>query len=169
MSLLHLHLWECELFLTLGDLRGCFCFFWVFFLPASGSIPTRPLIRRVLSLRISQPLCGSLELSQCSSLFPTLCLLNRKAWASPDSLTGLLGTAWVFTALLLLLLFNCYHVQLFATSWTAAHQASLSITISQSLLKLMSIELVMPSNHFILCRPLLLPPSIVPSIRVGLF
>ena len=52
------------------------------------------------------------------------------------------------------------------TPWTAAHQACLSITISQSLLKLMSIELVMPSNHLILCHPLLLPPSIFPSIRV---
>ena len=58
------------------------------------------------------------------------------------------------------------HVQLFATPWTAAHQASLSITNSQSLLKLMSIESVMPSNHLILCRPLLLRPSIFPSIRV---
>ena len=58
------------------------------------------------------------------------------------------------------------HVQLFATPWTAAHQASLSITNSRSLLKLMSIELVMPSNHLILCRPLLLLPSIFPSIRV---
>ena len=57
-------------------------------------------------------------------------------------------------------------VQLFATPWTAALQASLSITNSQSLLKLMSIELVMPSNHLILCRPLLLSPSIFPSIRV---
>ena len=57
-------------------------------------------------------------------------------------------------------------VQLFATPWTAARQASLSITNSQSLLKLMSIELVMPSNHLILCRPLLLSPSIFPSIRV---
>ena len=54
----------------------------------------------------------------------------------------------------------------FATSWTAAHQASLSITNSWSLLKLMSIELVMPSNHLILCHPFLLPPSIFPSIRV---
>ena len=52
------------------------------------------------------------------------------------------------------------------TSWTAAHQASLSFTISQSLLKLMSIESVMPSNHLILCRPLLLLPSIFHSIRV---
>ena len=53
-----------------------------------------------------------------------------------------------------------------ATPWTAAHQASLSITTSRSLLKLMSIELVMPSNHLILCRPLLLLPSMFPSIRV---
>ena len=57
-------------------------------------------------------------------------------------------------------------VQLFATSWTTALQASLSITNSWSLLKLMSIESVMPSNHLILCRPLLLLPSIFPSIRV---
>ena len=55
---------------------------------------------------------------------------------------------------------------LIVTPWTAAHQASPSITNSQSLLKLMSIESVMPSNHLILCRPLLLPPSIFPSIRV---
>ena len=58
------------------------------------------------------------------------------------------------------------YVGLFATPWTAAHQASLSITNSWSLLKLMSIESVMPSNHLILCRPLLLPPSIFPRIRV---
>ena len=57
-------------------------------------------------------------------------------------------------------------VQLFATPWTAACQSSLSITNSRSLLKLMSIELVMPSNHLILCHPLLLLPSVFPSIRV---
>ena len=57
-------------------------------------------------------------------------------------------------------------VQLFATPWTVARQASLSITTSWSLLKLMSFELVMPSNHLILCRPLLLLHSIFPSIRV---
>ena len=57
-------------------------------------------------------------------------------------------------------------VQLFATPWTAAHQASLSFTISPRLLKLMFIELVMPSNHLILCCPLLLLPSSFPSIRV---
>ena len=58
------------------------------------------------------------------------------------------------------------HVQLFLTPWTVAHQASLSITNSQSLLKLLSIELEMPSNHLILCCPLLLLPSVFPSIRV---
>ena len=58
------------------------------------------------------------------------------------------------------------HVQLFATPWTAARQASLCITNSQSLLKLMCIESVMPSSHLILCLPLLLPPPIPPSIRV---
>ena len=58
------------------------------------------------------------------------------------------------------------HVWFFATPWTATHQASLSITNSQRLLKLMSIELVMPPNHLILCRPLLLQPSINLSIRV---
>ena len=61
------------------------------------------------------------------------------------------------------------HVQLFATLWTAAHQASLSITNSQSLLKLTSTESVIPSNHLILCHPLLLPPSIFPSIRKWCF
>ena len=62
--------------------------------------------------------------------------------------------------------FSCSVMSDFVTAWTAAHQASLSITHSQSLLKLMSIESVMPSNHLILCRPLLLPPSVFPSIRI---
>ena len=65
----------------------------------------------------------------------------------------------------------CYslsHVQLFATPWIAAHQASLSFTISWSLLKFMSIESVMLSNHLIFCCPLFLLPSIFPSIRVFL-
>ena len=57
------------------------------------------------------------------------------------------------------------HFRLFAIPWTASCQASLSITNSRSLLKLMSIESVMPSNHLILCHPFLLPPSILPSIR----
>ena len=57
-------------------------------------------------------------------------------------------------------------VRLFVTPWTAAHQASLSFTISWSLLKLLSIELVMPSSHLVLCLPLLLRPSVFPSSRV---
>ena len=66
--------------------------------------------------------------------------------------------------LLLLLLLSCVH--LFVIPWTAAHQGSWSFTISRSLLKLTSIESVMPASHLILCRPLLLLPSIFPSIRV---
>ena len=62
--------------------------------------------------------------------------------------------------------FGCSVRSDFVTQWTAAHQASLSITKSWSLLKFMSIESVMPSNHLILCHPLLLPPSIFPRIRV---
>ena len=64
------------------------------------------------------------------------------------------------------LLQSLSHVQLFVAPWTAAYQSSLSITISQSLLKFMSIESVMLSNHLILCCPLLLLPSVFPSIRV---
>ena len=63
----------------------------------------------------------------------------------------------------LLLVQSLSRVRLLATPWTAARQASLSITNSQSLLKLMSIESVMPSKHLLLCRPLLLPPSILPA------
>ena len=58
------------------------------------------------------------------------------------------------------------HVRFFATPWNAARQASLSVTNSRSLLKPMSVESVMPSNHLILCPPLLLLPLIFPSIRV---
>ena len=74
---------------------------------------------------------------------------------------------WVWTIIIFIQSVQSFiHVQLFAIPWTAAHQASLSITNSWSLLKLMSIESVMPSNHLILCRSLLLLPSISPSIRV---
>ena len=79
---------------------------------------------------------------------------------SPETITTLLS-GYQSSSLQLL-----SHVWLFATPWTIAHQASLSVTNSQSLLKLMSIESVMPSNHLILCRPLLLLPSVFPNIRV---
>ena len=76
-----------------------------------------------------------------------------------DKKVSMQNDTWHFSSIQLL-----SHVQLLATSWTVARQASLSITNSRSLLKLTSIALVMPSNHLILCCPLLLP-SIFPSIR----
>ena len=66
----------------------------------------------------------------------------------------------------IVVVYSLNRAQLFATPWTAAHQASLSFTISKSLLNFMSNQSLMPSNHLILCCPLLLPPSIFPSIRV---
>ena len=75
----------------------------------------------------------------------------------------LIGAVWDYVVVVVQLL---SHVRLFAAPWTAAHQVFLSFTISHSLLKLMSIESVMPSNHLVLCRPLLLLPSTVPSIKV---
>jgi len=74
------------------------------------------------------------------------------------------GQTFFYIALSSVQLLSC--VRLFVTLWTAAHQASLSITNSQSLPKLMSIESMMPSNYLILCRPLLLLPSVFPSISV---
>ena len=89
----------------------------------------------------------------------------------------IVNTSIVFLKYVLIFFFVCVcvcfssvqlisRVRLFVTAWTAARQASLSITNSRSLLKVMSIELVMPFNHLILSCPLLLPPSIFPSIRV---
>ena len=83
-------------------------------------------------------------------------------YASQSSLSGFVSLSHIHTHVVVQSL-SC--VQLFATPWTAAHQAFLSITNSWSLLKLMSIETEMPSNHLDLCRPLLLP-LILPSIRV---
>ena len=87
---------------------------------------------------------------------------------------GALSTFTVLSTLVIISLFqflcsvqSLSQVQPFATPWTAARQASLSITNSRSLLKLMSIESVMPSNHLILCHLLVLLPSIFPSIRVS--
>ena len=122
------------------------------------------------------------RLSNCFRLqFPLECLnLWSKLLPSPDTwvkflqnnfpLTLSLEPARIPTNLCLLrslvVLQSLSHARLFATPWTAAGQASLSFTISQSLLKLMSIESVIPSNHLILCHPLLLLPSIFPSIKV---
>ena len=91
------------------------------------------------------------------------------ACRDPGSAKGA-GTQTASTAGIMTLQFSSVQslsrVLLFVIPWTAAHQASLSVTNSRSLPKLMSIESVMPSNHFILCHPLLLLPSIFPSIRV---
>ena len=83
---------------------------------------------------------------------------------SQSSYRGYVASAWLERSFSSVQSLSC--VRLFATPWTVAHQASLSITNSRSLLRPMSIESVMPSNHLILCRPLLLLPSIFPSIRV---
>ena len=121
----------------------------------------------VCSLRHGCPGCGrghspgasfhSHPLSEMCSLLPT----------SPSSHLSLVSLSIVFllTRLFPLLFQSLSRVLLFVTPWTVAHQASLSVAISWSLLKFMSTESVMPSNHLILCHPLLLPPSIFPSIR----
>ena len=119
--------------------------------------------------RISTPFPENGSPQQPSSLFfnrhPRWFRCRRPAcWETLTwtiSLTRLLRIHFQFSSVQ-----SFSHVQLFAPAWTAAHQASLSITNSQSLPKLVSIESVMPSNHLILCRPLLLLPSIFPNIRV---
>ena len=92
----------------------------------------------------------------------------ERVWRKGNPLTLLVGmqTSTATTENSVSSVQSLSRVWLFVTPWTAAHQASLSITNSRSLLGLMPIELVMPSNHLILCHPLLLPPSIFPSIRV---
>jgi len=95
----------------------------------------------------------------CCFFYIMLKKINRKKYS-------LLCTSTLQTFVVVQLFSQLSHVWLFVTPWTAAHQASLSITNSQSLLKLLSIKSVMPSNHLILCCPLHLLPSIFPSIRV---
>ena len=85
---------------------------------------------------------------------------------APQKITGFGDGAFKFSSVQFSSVQSLSYVWLFATPWTAARQASLFITNTQSLLKLMPIESVMPSNHLVLCRPLLLLPSIIPSIRV---
>ena len=123
--------------------------------PTTVRLPPVSLLKCLLSLR-NQPLVSRHSPPQAAGLtllFPHLIDISFQCF--------LMALHAGFSSVQSLI-----RVQLFATSWTAAHQASLSITNSQSLLKLMSIELVMPSNRLILCHPLLLLPSIFPSIRV---
>ena len=103
--------------------------------------------------------CPELSLESYTSGQPGIGTTFQKIFNRNSTVFGVLPPP--FVAVLWL-----HSVQLFVTPWTAARQASLSFTISQSLPKLMSIESVMPSNHLILCRSLLLLPSIFPRIRV---
>ena len=108
-------------------------------------------------------LCPPLSSALPHSIAPEFPMGMKPAWSqitlTPESKTWSSWKVLHFSSVELL-----SHVQFFATPWTAVSQASISITNSQSLLKFMSIESVMPSNHLILCRPLLL--SIFPSIMV---
>ena len=136
----------------------------------------RPALYCVLTLSLSH-LLNSSQGQGSPSTVSTVCRAHlnfRGTWKCliPSTIKRKI---WAFrskSALMYSVIFSSVSVQLlhcvwlFATPWTAVHQVSLSITSSQSLLKLMSIELVIPSNHLILCRPLLLEPSIFPSIRV---
>ena len=136
-------------------------------LPKSDSFQHHRLQHtRLLSFTVSWSL---LKLMSIESVMPSNHLILHIPFSScfqsfPES--GSFPMSWLLTSVQFSLVLFLSRVQLFVTPWTAALQASLSITNSWSLLKLMSIESVMPSNHLILCHPLLLLPSIFPSIRV---
>ena len=127
--------------------------------------------RESLGLWIVSRMLNSHDSHRCAKQMGFLCFLNLM-WSSLPDHTQLGGgrkwEVWKLTlsvyAIPVVQSLSC--IQLFATLWTVACQVSLFFTISQSLLKLMSIESVMPSNHLVLCWPLLLPSSIFPSIRV---
>ena len=98
--------------------------------------------------------------------FPSSSLFNAVFLETANRMPGAVRTRSSTGTMSYVVVQSLSRVRLFAIPWTAARQASLSFTISQSLLRLMSIKSVMPSNHLILCCPLLLLPSISPSIRV---
>ena len=125
---------------------------WLFYVPESGTCWLVCL--RSMSVFNSPFFFSSVSPSASSTYY-----INRPE----DVSTQFSSNCYIFSCLSVQ--FSRSVVSNSVTPWTAARQASLSITKSQSLLKLMSIELVMPSNYLILCRPLLLPPSIFPSIR----
>ena len=121
-------------------------------------------MERLIKLRM---VFSSLKRAKTFS-FPSSCWL-AVVWQKPRELGGRDGGSGADRRLLCLspvVVQSLSRVRLSATPWTAAHLASLSFTISRSLLKLMSIESVMPSNCLFLCRPLLLRPSVFPSFRI---
>ena len=103
------------------------------------------------------PLISQLEPLCFQNKLPAILALTSRGWQS---------FSWFYKTVQCSSVQSLSRVRFFVTPWIAARQASLSITNSRSLLKLMSIESVMPSSHLILCRPLLLLPSIIPHIRV---
>ena len=130
----------------LSVLHMAMCVFHCYSLKSSHPL-LPPLFSKVCSLCLCLLCCPHIELLVLSFWIPYICVNSQY----------LSFSFW---------LQSLNYVWLFVTSWTAVHQASLSINNSQSFLKLMSIELVMSSNQIILCNPLLLLPSIFPSIRV---
>ena len=134
--------------------------------------PSSPSYVLCLVAQLSPTLCDPMDCSLSSCPYSPVFLLGASSWTEePGGLQSIRSQRprhnWAtnlshqLSSVQLL-----SHVRLFVTPWTTAHQASLSITNSRSLLKLMPIESVMPPSHLILCRPLLLLPSIFPNIRV---
>ena len=112
-----------------------------------------------------------LSKSPFSALPDLLCHSPKNSSGSASPFLHIIGNCLTYNVICFFIMFCCccsvaHRVRLSATLWTAAHQASLSFTISRSLLTLISIESMMPPNHLILCHCLLLLPSIFPSIRV---
>ena len=118
-------------------------------------------------------------LSQQNLPFPIYCMLSymkvitlSDLWVPLPTLGGTkccnpkCSSTWKLVSISVVVVQSLSRVQLFVTPWTAGHKASLSFTVSWNVLRLVSIESVMPSNHLIFCHPLLLLPSIFPSIRV---
>ena len=126
--------------------------------PAQGSNPGLPHCRQILYYLSHQ---GSSRILEWVAYPFYRGTSQPRNWTRVSCIAGGFFASWATSSVQ-----SLSHVQLFAIPWTAACQASLSITNSQSLLKLMPIELVMPSNHLILCCPFLFLPSIFPSIRV---
>ena len=145
--------------------------FWLAWGPTSLQLPFAVLLCQV-SFQVAQKKKAKTVLkSSCDWLLeglPCFELCFIYLWAGLLRFRGSLlsGTLCAYEVTSVIVVQALSRVRLFATPWTAARQASLSITISQSSLRLLSIESVMPSNHLILCRPLLLLPSIFPSIWV---
>ena len=126
-------------------------------------------VRRKQKIQLGLPGGGSRHTggkwSQTSQVSDMAHMTRKSGWAFFCSVVPYHFLHQLWLTIVVTVVQSLSRVQLFATPWTAARQVSLSFIISQSLFKLMSVELVMPSNHLILCHPLLLP-SIFPSIRV---